>query len=139
MAGHRLAVYLVAIALAVTGLTWIVLSWDTSSLSLLDDTRRLRHALLVAHGVAATVGGLLLGSLFPQHMRRAWRQGFNRTSGTVMTGTALCLVATGLLLYYAGSEAFRESASLAHQWIGFLACALLPVHVRIGRRTGPRV
>ncbi|HEX6828949.1 MAG TPA: hypothetical protein VF104_08215 [Burkholderiales bacterium] len=135
MPGHRLAVYLVAIALAATGLAWIILDGNLPALPSFNDPQRLRHMLLVAHGVAAALGALLLGSLYPHHMRRAWRHGFNRPSGAVMAGTALGLMATGLLLYYAGDEALRETASLAHQWGGALACVLLPVHVTLGRRT----
>src|SRR3974377_966408 len=63
--------------------------------------------LLMLHGGAAMIALMLLGALIPAHLKRSWRAGRNRITGTAMAATNAILVVTTFGLYYAGSDVLR--------------------------------
>ena len=91
--------------------------------------------LLMIHGGAAMATLLLLGALFPLHVRRGWRARRNRIAGAAMVTCNAALILTAFGLYYLGSEALRPWASWLHIGVGLLLPALLVVHITLGRRS----
>jgi hypothetical protein len=132
----RYALYTAFAVLFVTGAGWLLADQmkDTSS----GEGWQLAVAyLLMAHGGTAMAALLLLGALFPLHVRRAWRARRNRLTGSTMVTFNAALILTAFGLYYFGSETLRPWASLLHTAVGLLLPILLLVHVVTGRRSAP--
>jgi hypothetical protein len=89
-----------------------------------------RALLMAIHGAAAMATLVLLGGLLVRHVPAAWAKRANRASGAALLAGCAWLVASGYLLYYAGSEEVRGYAAQSHLWVGIgLAVAFL-VHRR---------
>jgi hypothetical protein len=86
------------------------------------------------HGAAAMAGLVVLGTLLPGHIARAWRARTNHRSGLLMLGLAAILVVTGYGLYYVGDEDTRPWISMVHWLFGIAAGAGFVLHVRLGKR-----
>jgi len=86
------------------------------------------------HGAAAMAALVVLGSLFPGHIARAWRLRLNRRSGLAMLSVVGLLVVTGWALYYLGDEETRGWISVVHWAVGLAAAAGLALHVWLGKR-----
>jgi small-conductance mechanosensitive channel len=80
---------------------------------------------------------LLLGALFPLHIRRSWRAGRNRIAGIVMVSAGAVLIVTAFALYYTGSDTVRPAASWIHTVAGLAAPVFIVVHILTGRRSRP--
>ena len=111
----------------------MAVDWFSGPADITGIAPRLRHVLILAHGVSAAGGLIVLGSL-AHHIRWGWHLQLGRLSGTVSGIVATVLVITGLLLYYLADEGFRNGASLLHQVAGVGACLALLLHVRLERR-----
>lgn len=90
--------------------------------------------LIMAHGGAAMLFLLILGSLAALHIPTAWRSGGNRTTGVAVLASNAVLIVTALGLYYIGSETLRPWVSDLHLAVGLGFPALLAAHVALGRR-----
>lgn len=90
--------------------------------------------MLKAHGAAAMLALLLLGTLIPLHIKRAWHAGKNRLSGAAMVGWFGVPTITGYGLYYSGGETMRQWISWIHLGVGALIVPLIAWHVVAGRR-----
>jgi hypothetical protein len=90
--------------------------------------------MLMIHGGAAMLTLLLLGTLFPIHIARAWRGRLNRISGSIMVVCNAMLILTAFGLYYLGAETLRPWASDVHIAAGFVLPVLIVVHIWLGRR-----
>lgn len=77
---------------------------------------------------------LLLGTLIPVHILRAWRSGKNLVSGSVIVTLNTLLIVTAFGLYYLGSETVRPWMSWVHLAAGFCLPVLFVVHVILGGR-----
>jgi hypothetical protein len=93
--------------------------------------------LIRLHGGAAMLTLILLGSLLPLHVKRAWLARRNRRSGGLLLALNALLALTGYALYYAGSESLRALASYSHLTLGLALPVLLVLHLRFGRRSRP--
>jgi hypothetical protein len=131
---HRLTFYSASLLLFISGVAW---AWANR----LDDTGRTSEALrefkpwlMKLHGFSAMAFVLLLGTLLPGHVRRAWHARKNRRNGAFFLVTASALTLSGYLLYYMGNEDWREAVSNFHLWLGLAAPVLLFWHIRTGRR-----
>ncbi len=91
--------------------------------------------LLMIHGGTAMVALLLLGALFPLHIRLSWRAAHNRVTGTIMVVTGAILIVTAFGLYYSGSETLRPAASWIHTVVGLALPIFVLVHILTGRRS----
>lgn len=120
--------------LAATGLAWLVLH---HFVRVPGDFGIARHPLeiwsLRLHGAAAMAFLVLMGTLLPVHVRRAWRARRNLATGIAMLAANAMLVATGYALYYAGSESLRSWSSVIHWSVGLGAVALMTTHIAAGR------
>jgi hypothetical protein len=130
----RRALYAAFAALFITGVAWLIA--DARKDSANGEAWQAASAyLLMIHGGAAMVLLLLLGALFPVHIRRTWASRRNRFAGTVMVTINALLIVTAFGLYYAGSETLRPWISDAHIAAGLLLPVLILVHVVLGRRS----
>jgi hypothetical protein len=130
----RAAVYAAFAVLLITGAAWLwadamkdgpgAESWQAASAN-----------LLMIHGGTAMAALMLLGALFPLHMRRGWRARRNRITGTAMAAFNAALILTAFGLYYLGSELVRPWTSRLHIAAGLLLPVLFLIHVVTGRRS----
>lgn len=126
---QRRALYAVGAILAGTGTVWALLHYLPAQLGVNErDAIAVNAALMKAHGAAAMLSLLLLGSLLSGHVSEAWDSARNRTSGLAMLLLAGALVVSGYLLYYASAESTRQFASIFHLGAGALLPALVIAH-----------
>jgi hypothetical protein len=90
--------------------------------------------LLKAHGAAAMVSLIVLGTLLIVHVKRGWQSKLNRGSGTGLLSVFGVLIVSGYALYYVGEERFRALASNIHLWVGLALPAVLIAHIVLGHR-----
>ena len=123
---HRLALYTTGTILVLTGVAWALLHYLAD-----ESTAVPANALLMKiHGAAAMLALLLLGALLP-HVAWGWRLAHNRASGMALLSLNGLLIVTGYLLYYAGGDALRQSASVIHLVLGAVLAVLLPIHLYV--------
>lgn len=131
---QRRAFYGLSLALLFSGAAWAWLQHNADSGQAGDAWRDLKPSLLMVHGVAAPCFVLLLGSLLPGHVRRAWHARKNRANGGLFLGSVALLTISGFALYYLGDETWRDAVSKFHLWLGLGAPFLLGSHILQGRR-----
>ena len=131
---HRLTLYSASLLLFVSGAAW---AWENH----LDETaragealRRLKPWLLKMHGFSAMGFVLLLGTLLPGHVRRAWHAHKNRGNGAFFLAAVSLLTLSGYALYYLGDEDWRDGVGKFHLWLGITGPLLLICHMRSGRK-----
>jgi hypothetical protein len=133
----RLALYGAFAVLFLTGAVWLVA--DPLKNSPEGETWQwISASLLMVHGGVAMITLLLLGALFPLHIRLGWRAGRNRLTGPAMVAFIAVLIVTAFGLYYSGSDTVRPWMSDVHIVVGFALPALFLVHLLVGRRSRPR-
>ena len=133
---HRAWLFGVFATAFATGTAWWVLHrWFQVNGEFGPAPHPAEHWLIRLHGAAAMLTLVLLGSLLPLHVKRAWLVRRNRPSGTVLVALNALLALTGYALYYAGGETIRALASNAHLALGLALPVLLLLHIAFGRRT----
>ena len=132
----RWGLYGIFSVLFVTGAVWLIADALKDSPSG-DFWQGISASLLMIHGGAAMVTLVLLGTLIPIHVLRAWRARRNRWAGGAMVAANVLFVATAFGLYYAGSEIWRPWISDVHIAVGLTFPALIVIHVVTGRRRPP--
>lgn len=133
---HERWVLSLSVALLISGALWLAFHYF---ITLPGEFGEQRHPLeawwLRLHGAAAMVFLIVLGTMLPIHIRRAWKLRRNYRTGGVMVSVVTVLVITGYGLYYASGENLRIWISAAHWGIGLFAMPALIVHVLIGKRS----
>ena len=86
------------------------------------------HNILVAHGIAAMLATLALGSVLPFHLKAGLKSRKKWISGISQLCFLLILLISGALLYY-GPEEMRDSAITLHWIIGLLFFAIFSLHL----------
>jgi heme A synthase len=129
----RFAIYIAFATLFASGAAWLVADQmkETPNGEIWQQSAAY---LLMVHGGAAMLTLMLLGALFPLHIRRAWRARKNRATGIVMLAFNAVLIATAFGLYYLGSEALRPWASDLHIAFGLAIPLLFLAHIKTGRK-----
>jgi hypothetical protein len=132
-------VYLLASGLLLSGGLWLLLEhFVRVELEFGPERHWLQPWLLKAHGMVAALALWGFGVLWAVHVRRAWSLGRHRLSGGTMFAIAAWLAVSGVLLYYAGSDALRRWLSLLHWGVGLAAALALTLHVTTARQRRPR-
>lgn len=131
---HRWSIYLVGIALLLTGFGWVWLHRLDEAGDIRGPWRELKPALMTVHGLVAAGFVLLLGTLLPVHVRHSWHARRNRANGGFFLGAVCTLTLSGYLLYYLGNERLRAWCSNVHFWLGVAIPLLLLLHIWSGRR-----
>jgi hypothetical protein len=130
----RYALYAAFALLFLTGTGWLLADQMKEAASA-EGWQTAAADLLMIHGGAAMATLLLLGALFPLHVRRGWRARRNLIAGTAMVTSNAALILTAFGLYYLGSETLRPWASGLHIGVGIVLPLLFLVHVVLGRRS----
>jgi hypothetical protein len=133
--GFRYALYAVLAALFASGAAWLVANQFKEAPDA-DIWQSIAANLLMIHGGAAMVMLLLLGALFPLHVRLSWRSRRNRIMGMLLMSVSMILIVTAFGLYYFGSDMLRPWMSWIHTVVGLALPGVILVHVVIGRRSG---
>lgn len=85
------------------------------------------HNILAAHGVAAMLATLALGSALPFHIKAGYKSKRKRWSGFSQLSLLAVLLATGALLYY-GPEEIRDITVDTHWATGLIFFATFLLH-----------
>jgi len=142
--GQRRWLHATFTVLFLTGVVWWALHrWGEVETEFGPAPHPLNPLLMRVHGAAAMVALVVLGTLLPGHVRKAWRVGRNRLTGSGMLACCGGLTLSGYALYYAGAESARVWASGIHLIGGLAFPLVLIVHIWSGRRSrgqarGPR-
>ena len=139
---HELTLYAAIAGLTLTGALWLLFHFFVSGDGAYGYvTHPLEPWWLKIHGAVAMFALVLLGSLIPNHITKAWQRRRNRITGGVNVAVFLVLAMTGYFLYYLGDETWRNWASVIHWVIGLGLPVVAGVHVVTGKRlrgTGSR-
>lgn len=128
-AARRGAIYAVLAALWTTGALWLAFHYLMQGQGEFGpEPSPLEPWWLKLHGAAAFAALWLFGLLWGAHVVNGWRARRRRWSGGALFVTALVLIATGYLLYYAGDETLRGATSIAHWALGLAAPVLFLIH-----------
>jgi hypothetical protein len=131
---QRLWLYGSFAVLFITGVAWwVVGTWFSAETEFGPQENGLQPWMLRAHGAAAMIALVVLGSLLPNHVFTGWRMNRNRFTGGGIVALCVALTITGYGLYYAGGEALRSVTSLTHLGLGFAFPVALIWHIRRGR------
>ena len=85
------------------------------------------HTVLAAHGVAAMLATLALGSVLPFHLKAGLKSKKKWLSGFSQLSFLSVLVVTGALLYY-GPADIRDEVIQTHWVVGLLFTAIFLIH-----------
>jgi len=132
-ARHGRWTYAILAALYFTGVAWLALRYGVRDDGLESAWSVARAWLLRAHGAAAMLTLVAIGSLLALHVPSGWRLRANARSGIGMLTAMSVLAVTGWLLYYASGEMLRAWSSWMHIAIGAAAPLALLWHLA-GRR-----
>ena len=121
--------------MAGSGLLWLLFHFALQVQTPFDpQPAPLEYQWLRLHGASAMLGLVVLGSLLPVHIRRAWELHRNRLTGLIMSGACALLIVSGYLLYYFASEQSRPWISVAHWGFGLVVLPSLAWHVWAGQQ-----
>jgi hypothetical protein len=85
------------------------------------------HSILAAHGIAAMLATLALGSVLPFHIKAGYKSNRKRWSGFSQLSLLAVLLLTSALLYY-GPEETRDITVDAHWISGLLFFTIFLLH-----------
>jgi hypothetical protein len=137
--GHERWVAGVFLALLLSGALWLVFHYFVAVPGDFGDTRHPLEAWwLRLHGAAAMGFLIVLGTVLPVHVRRAWDSRRNRRNGAAVLCVITALIISGYALYYAGSEELRPWIRRIHWVAGLVAVLALVLHVFTGKQAAAR-
>ena len=85
------------------------------------------HSILAAHGIAAMLATLALGSVMPFHIKAGYKSRKQLWSGFGQLGFLAALLISGALLYY-GPEEARDITVDTHWITGLLFLVIFILH-----------
>jgi hypothetical protein len=85
------------------------------------------HSILAAHGIAAIMATLALGSVMPFHIKAGYKSRKQLWSGFSQLGFLATLLISGALLYY-GPEEARDITVDTHWITGLLFLVIFILH-----------
>ncbi|MGI8889532.1 MAG: hypothetical protein ACR2G0_01955 [Chthoniobacterales bacterium] len=132
---HEWVVYGVSALVFATGSVWAWLHYFGMTPGEFGEVSPAETWILKAHGGAAMAMLIMLGTLFPMHVKFAWRARRNLRTGLSLCALLFLLIMTGYGLYYAGGEHLRAWTSSVHLWIGLLFVPVIALHAICGKRS----
>lgn len=144
---HRQWIYAAGGSLVGSGVGWLIAHYMLVGASPFGETHHPAEPwLLRLHGAAVMVFLVVLGTILPGHVTRAWSlrkncvQSMRRNivTGIFMLSLVAVLALTGYALYYSGSEELRPVISTGHWVIGLAAAAGFYQHRRARLKRGTR-
>jgi hypothetical protein len=119
---RRVSLYAIALTAWLSGAAWLAFHYFVRAEGQFGETPSpLEPWWLRLHGAAAFAALWAFGLLWGVHILNGWRLNRRRWSGAILFGASAFLVASGYLLYYAGSEGLRDWISVAHWGVGLAA------------------
>lgn len=85
------------------------------------------HGILAAHGIAAMLATLALGSVLPFHIKAGYKSKKQWWSGFCQLAFLAALLISGALLYY-GPEEIRDGVIDTHWIVGLLFFTIFILH-----------
>jgi hypothetical protein len=135
---HRSWIYASGALLFLSGVAWLIAHFGLRSAGEFGQVESpIAPWSLRIHGAAAMLALVVLGTLLPSHVRRAWHARRHRTAGALLLGVNGLLIASGYALYYAGGEETRAIVSPLHWAVGLLLPIALVWHVRTASTRRP--
>ena len=136
---QRIALYAVGLGLWLSGALWLLLHQLDHGPDAVGVTRHpLEPWTLAVHGAFAVAGTWIFGLLWGVHVGQGWAMNERRRSGVALVIVVVCLMLSGYLLYYVGSERLRALTSIFH-WTAGLALPLAFASHRVRARRRLRV
>ncbi|MGH7935868.1 MAG: DUF4405 domain-containing protein [Chthoniobacterales bacterium] len=134
---HEWFAYATSALVFVSGAAWAWLHYFAASTNEFGGTSPAESWILKAHGAAAMLTLVLIGTLLPMHVKFAWRAGRNLRTGLSLLSLFGFIVLTGYGLYYVGGERLRAWTSAAHLWVGLALPLIMALHIWRGKTTRP--
>lgn len=136
---HELSLYLTGIALMLSGVGWLIAHYLLQPPGVFGAGPHPSEAWWMRLHGAAVIGFLVVfGALLPGHIGQNWRQRVNRYSGLTVVIVVSLLALSGYGLYYLVDDRQRAVTSALHWAVGLVACAMLVLHVVLGKRLAAR-
>lgn len=85
------------------------------------------HSILAAHGIAAILATLAIGSVLPFHIKAGYKSRKQLWSGFSQLGFLTVLLISGALLYYGPGE-IRDFVIGIHWMVGLLFLSIFMLH-----------
>jgi hypothetical protein len=136
---HRQWIYAAGGSLVASGIGWLIAHYLLVEAGSFGETHHPSEPWwLRLHGAAVMAFLVVLGTILPGHVTRAWSLRKNCTqsvrrnvvTGTLMLSLVAVLALTGYGLYYSGSEELRPYISTGHWVLGLAAAAGFYQHLR---------
>jgi len=132
---HRRTIYVLAGALVVSGLGWLILAYLLAPAG--EPTpapHPLAGTMLALHGIAAYAALFVFALAGHVHMRTGWRIPVLRAGAFWLCATIAFLALTGLGFYYVAAEPAIPFLRWTHVAAGVLLPCWLALHIVRGRR-----
>lgn len=134
-ASHKNILYTVFSLLWISGALWLVFHYFMHVPGEFGITPHPAEIWwLRLHGLMVFAVLVALGSVLPNHARRAWQLNKNRSSGLMMKVIFLWLAISGYALYYFASESNENWLPVLHWGAGISMPLMLVLHIRMGRK-----
>jgi hypothetical protein len=142
---HQKWIYAVGGSLVGSGVAWLIAHYLLVGANPFGETHHPSEPWwLRLHGAAVMAFLVVLGTILPGHVTRAWSlrkrpiQSVRRNvvTGILMLSLVAVLALTGYALYYSGSEELRPYISTGHWVMGLAAAAGFYQHRRVRLQRG---
>ena len=131
---HEYVIYLISVIVIISGFLWLYFDFFVrveTEFSL--QVHPMQNIFLILHGTSSLIFLILLGSVLPIHVFKAWKTKNNRLSGGFFLLLFGILILTGIGLYYSGVEDNRRLLSILHWVIGILFPVFFIIHIYFGK------
>lgn len=131
---HEYIIYLISVIVIISGFLWLYFDFFVrieTEFSL--QVHPMQNIFLILHGSSSIIFLIILGSVLPMHVYKAWKTKNNRLSGGFFLLLFTILILTGIGLFYSGVEYNRRLLSVLHWVIGILFPIFFVIHIYFGK------
>lgn len=131
---HEYIIYLISVIVTISGFVWLYFDFFVrveTEYSL--QVHPMQNIFLIMHGTSSLIFLILLGSVLPIHVLKAWKIKNNRLSGGFFLLLFTILILTGIGLFYSAVEDNRRILSIMHWIIGILFPIFFVIHIYFGK------
>jgi hypothetical protein len=131
---HEYIIYLISVIVIISGFLWLYFDFFVrieTEFSL--QVHPIQNIFLILHGSSSIIFLIILGSVLPMHVYKAWKSKNNRLSGGFFLLLFTILILTGIGLFYSGVEYNRRLLSVLHWVIGILFPIFFVIHIYFGK------
>ena len=131
---HEYIIYLISVIVTISGFVWLYFDFFVrveTEFSL--QVHPMQNIFLILHGSSSIIFLIILGSVLPIHVYKAWKIKNNRLSGGSFLLLFTILILTGIGLFYSAVEDNRRILSVLHWVIGILFPIFFVIHIYFGK------